>query len=135
MKVLGITSPFIAVTNKGQRLLDQLTQYENHLISMAKDKTLSYRQLIPEESFLIWAALYGKEEELIKRLEDLMPDWSEGDMASFPPYYMHYYGLQVFSSSMHSGRAAAGYSSAGMGGGTSIGGGGGAMGGGGGGAR
>lgn len=135
VKFLGIESPFVAITNKGQRLLDQLTQFENHLISLSKNPSLSYRQLIPEESFLIWAALYGKEEELIKRLEELMPDWAEGDIDFIPPFYMHYYGLHVFSSSMHSGKVSAGYSSSGSGGPTSFGGGGGAMGGGGGGAR
>ena len=135
IKVLGMDSRFVAVTKKGEKLLNQLTQFENHLISLSKDESLSYRQLIPEESFLVWAALYGKEEDIIKRLEEIIPDWAERDVDYIPSFYMHYYGLHVFSSSMHSGKAAAGYSSTGTGGATSIGGGGGAMGGGGGGAR
>lgn len=128
--------PFVAITKKGQRVYDQLTQFENHLDALSKDDSLSYRQLIPEESFLMWASLYGKEEEVIKILEDMLPEWDEQEFDYIPYYYTHYYGLHVFSSSMHSGYSSGGYSSAaGFGGGTSIGGGGGAIGGGGGGAR
>lgn len=132
---LKMTIPFVSITKKGQRVYDQLTQFDNHLDSISKDKSLTYRQLIPEESFLMWASLYGKEEDVIKQLENLLPDWDEQEIDYIPYYYSHYYGLHVFSSSMHSGYSSAGYSSAGGGGATSIGGGGGAIGGGGGGAR
>lgn len=135
IKYLTITSSFIAITKKGQRLFDHLTQFENHLNSLAKDSTLSYRQLIPEGNFLIWASLYGKEEDVITRLEELMPDWDDHEQEYIPYYYTYYHGLHVFSDSVHSGTSAAGYSSSGAGGATSVGGGGGAMGGGGGGAR
>lgn len=127
--------PFIAITKKGQRVFDQLTQFENHLGALSKDDSLSYRQLIPEESFLMWASLYGKEEEVIKLLEKLLPEWDEQEVDYIPYYYTHYYGLHIFSSSMHTGYSSAGYSSSGFGGATSVGGGGGAIGGGGGGAR
>lgn len=84
----------------------------------------------------MWAGLYGKEEEVIKSIEAIMPDWAEQDIEYIPYYYTYYPGLHVFSSSMHSGYSNGGYlSSGGFGGSTSIGGGGGAMGGGGGGAR
>ena len=133
---LGMTSTFDAITNKGQRLYDLLTQFENHLEAMTKDKSLSYRQLLPEEDFLIWAGLYGKEEEIMTRLEELLPDWSEQGHDFIPYYYTNYYGLHIMSSSMTTGRTNAGYSSTGgVGGATSFGGGGGAIGGGGGGAR
>lgn len=128
--------PFISITKKGQKVYDQLTQFENHLDALSKDESLSYKQLIPEESFLMWASLFGKEEEVINLLEELLPEWDEQDVDFIPYYYTHYYGLHVFSSSMHSGYSSAGYSSAGgFGGATSVGGGGGAVGGGGGGAR
>lgn len=131
-----LTLPFTAITKKGQRVYDQLTQFENHLGALSKDDSLSYRQLIPEESFLMWASLYGKEEEIIDLLEKLLPEWDEQEIDYIPYYYTHYYGLHVFSNSMHNGYSSAGYSSAGgFGGATSVGGGGGAIGGGGGGAR
>ena len=128
--------PYTSITKKGQRLYDHLTQFENHLNALGEDKSLSYKQLIPEESFLMWAGLYGKEEKVIKSIEAIMPDWAEQEIEYIPHYYMYYPGLHVFSSSMHSGYSNGGYSSSGgFGGSTSIGGGGGAMGGGGGGAR
>ncbi|MCC5894250.1 MAG: DUF2207 domain-containing protein [Alkalibacterium sp.] len=136
LSFLTVRIPFTAITKKGQRTYDQLTQFENHLDAISKDDSLSYRQLIPEESFLMWASLYGKEEEVITQLEQLLPGWDEQEIDYIPYYYTHYYGLHVFSSSMSSGYTSAGYSSsAGFGGATSIGGGGGAIGGGGGGAR
>ncbi|MCC5889978.1 MAG: DUF2207 domain-containing protein [Alkalibacterium sp.] len=128
--------PFIAITKKGQKLYDQLTQFENHLSDLTKDKSLTYRQLIPEESFLIWAGLYGKEEEVFGLIETLLPEWEEESSEVLPVFYTHYYGLHVFSSSMNKGYSSGNSaSSSGFGGATSIGGGGGTIGGSGGGAR
>lgn len=128
--------PFVAITKKGQKLYDQLTQFENHLNEISKDKSLTYKQLIPEESFLIWAGLYGKEEDVFKRIEALFPEWQEENGEAFPVFYTHYYGLHLFSSSMHKGYSSGGGGAAsGFGGATSIGGGGGTIGGSGGGAR
>lgn len=136
VEYLKFSIPFIALTKKGQKLYDQLTQFENHLNEISKDKSLTYKQLIPEESFLIWAGLYGKEEDVFKQIEALLPEWKEQSGDVLPIFYTHYYGLHVFSSSMHTGYSVGtSTSSSGFGGATSIGGGGGTIGGGGGGAR
>ena len=128
--------PFLAVTKKGQKLYDRLTQFENHINALEKDASLSYRQLIDERDFLIWASLYGKEEDMIKQLEAIVPDWTTQEIEGLPYFYMHYYGLHMMSSSVHDGLASGGYThTGGTGGPTSIGGGGGAIGGGGGGVR
>ena len=133
---LKMTLPFMSTTKKGQRLYDQLTQFENHITALEKDATLSYRQLIEEKDFLIWASLYGKEEEMIEKLEEVVPDWSTQDVEGIPYFYSGYYGLHMMSSSVHTGLSNGGYTHAGgTGGATSIGGGGGAIGGGGGGVR
>ncbi|EXJ23474.1 Threonyl-tRNA synthetase [Alkalibacterium sp. AK22] len=126
--------PYVGITKKGQRLYDRLTQFDQHLSALKKNKELSYRQLIPEESFLIWASLFGKEEEVISRLDTLMPEWQDEEV--LPHYFFSYSGLHTFSSSMHSGYVNSGQSSAsGFSGSASVGGGGGAVGGGGGGVR
>lgn len=133
---LTMRLPFVAITKKGQKLYDQLTQFENHLNEITHDKSLTYRQLIPEESFLVWAGLYGKEEEVFKKIESLFPEWEEESGEVIPVFYTHYYGLHLFSSSMHKGYSSgSGGSASGFGGATSIGGGGGTIGGSGGGAR
>ncbi|MER2064378.1 MAG: hypothetical protein ABS873_06970, partial [Alkalibacterium sp.] len=128
--------PFISITKKGQRLYDRLTQFENHVNALKKDPSLSYRQLLDEKDFLIWASLYGKEEEVISQLEEVVPDWTAQEIEGLPYFYTGYYGLHMMSSSVHSGLAKGGYThTGGTGGATSIGGGGGAIGGGGGGVR
>lgn len=133
---LSIRLPFVAITKKGQKLYNQLTQFENHLNEISKDKSLTYRQLIPEESFLIWAGLYGKEEDVFKLVEELFPEWQEENGEALPVFYTHYYSIHLFSSSMHTGYSVGSSGSAsGFGGATSIGGGGGTIGGSGGGAR
>lgn len=136
VKFLMMTLPFMSTTKKGQRLFDQLTQFENHINALEKDATLSYRQLIEEKDFLIWASLYGKEEEMIDKLEEVVPEWSTQDVEGIPYFYTGYYGLHMMSSSVHTGLSNGGYThTGGTGGATSIGGGGGAIGGGGGGVR
>lgn len=128
--------PFIAVTKKGQRLYDRLTQFENHINALKKDPSLSYRQLIEERDFLIWASLYGKEEDVISQLEEVVPDWTTQEIEGLPYFYTSYYGLHMMTSSVHTGLSNGGYThTGGTGGPTSIGGGGGAIGGGGGGVR
>lgn len=133
---LKMNLPFMSTTKKGQKLFDQLTQFENHINALEKDASLSYRQLIAEKDFLIWASLYGKEEEMISKLEEVVPEWRTEEVEGLPYFYAGYYGLHMMSSSVHTGLSNGGYTNTGgTGGATSIGGGGGAIGGGGGGVR
>ncbi|WP_423188521.1 DUF2207 domain-containing protein [Alkalibacterium sp. f15] len=128
--------PFMSTTKKGQKLYDQLTQFENHIKALEKDASLSYRQLIEEKDFLIWASLYGKEEKMINQLEEVVPEWTNQEIEGLPYFYSGYYGLHIMSASVHTGLSNGGYTNTGgTGGATSIGGGGGAIGGGGGGVR
>lgn len=133
---MKLTIPFLSLTKKGQKVFDQLTQFENHIAALEKDASLSYRQLIEEKDFLIWASLYGKEEEMIQKLEEIVPEWTTNEVQGLPYFYTGYYGLHMMSSSVHTGLSNGGYTgNIGTGGATSIGGGGGAIGGGGGGVR
>lgn len=128
--------PYVSITKKGQILYDRLSQFDQYLAALDKDEALSYKQLIPQDSFLIWASLFGKEEEVISRLDSLLPEWKAGEGEDLPCYYMYYHSLHSLSTSMHNGYVSSSHSAAGgFGGSSSVGGGGGAVGGGGGGVR
>lgn len=136
LKFMTMKLPFMGITKKGQKLYDRLTQFENHINALKKDPSLSYRQLIEEKDFLIWASLYGKEEDVISQLEEVVPEWQTQQIEGLPYFYTGYYGIHMMSTSVHTGLSNGGYThTGGTGGPTSIGGGGGAIGGGGGGVR
>ncbi|SFB97532.1 Predicted membrane protein [Alkalibacterium subtropicum] len=136
LRFMTMKLPFLGITKKGQKLYDRLTQFENHINALKKDPSLSYRQLIEEKDFLIWASLYGKEEDLISQLEEVVPEWQTQEIDGLPYFYTGYYGLHMMSTSVHTGLSNGGYThTSGTVGPTSIGGGGGAIGGGGGGVR
>ncbi|SFK34908.1 Predicted membrane protein [Marinilactibacillus piezotolerans] len=133
---LGMKLPFISATREGERLFDRVAQFENHLNDLKLDESLSYKQTLPWEEFIIWATLYGKGSDVVESLEKFYPEQWNDWVVQYPYFYGGYHGLYGFSHSMSSGMESGGYNAAtGAGGSTSIGGGGGAIGGGGGGAR
>lgn len=134
-KVLGIKIPIVSPTEKGQELAVRLKQFENYLKQMNLKEAATYKQNMPWEDLVIWAALYGRAELIVKQLESFYPEvWQEWSQ-EYPYFYGGFHGYHGFNNSFSQGFGSSGYGSSGAGGSTSGGGGGGAGGGGGGGAR
>lgn len=135
-KVWGITVPITAPTEKGEQLLDQLSQYKNYL---KEDYSRIYENDDTYRQHIIWSILVGEGEDVRKHLSKLTPD--EGSESIYPSLMYYYYGPHLASQTWSKGLGQGGFNStsssaaAGGGGSTGAGGGAGAGGGGGGGAR
>lgn len=134
-KVFGIKFPIVSPTEKGNDLANRLTQFENYLKQIDLKEAATYEQNMDWEDLLIWLAIYGKAETIVKQLKKFYPEVWDSWSQENPYFYGGFYGYHGFYSSWSSGFDNSGYNSSGSGGSTSVGGGGGAGGGGGGGAR
>ena len=120
------------LTAKGQRVAEQVVQFDNFLKEMEEaslEKDENWHQ------FIIWAALLGRAEDTVESLEEYHPDQWGILMDDYGYLYGNYSGYYYFYTSQTTGFASAGYGGSAGGGMSSAGGGGGAAGGGGGGSR
>lgn len=130
-KIFGIKVPLTIPMEKGEKLLDHLTQYKNYLKE-------DYSHILENDDYrhhMIWSVLVGEGEGVKKHLSKVTPD--EGS-ETYPAYMHYYYGPHLASQSWSKGLGQGGFNSSaasGSGGATGAGGGAGAGGGGGGGAR
>lgn len=132
---------------EGDRLFDQLIQFDNYLEEVELTGFLDESKGMSVKDYLIWSVLYYRREEISKQFKELMPEpevYAEsGSYAySYMPYYWYWYGVGGFRDNWSTGLVSGGFHSqnassgaSGTGGSTSFGGGMGAGGGGGGGAR
>lgn len=132
-KVWGIPVPIMAPTDKGNQLIDHLSQYKNYL---KEDYSRIYENDENYREHIIWSVLVGEGEDVRKHLSKLTPEETRDSM--YPAMMHYYYGPHLAAQTWSKGLGQGGFSSSaasGAGGSTGAGGGAGAGGGGGGGAR
>lgn len=131
-KVFGMSVAIESLTEKGEKTVNDIIQFDNFI---KKIDELSLTDFDNWQELIVWAALFGKAEEVVKYLEEFEPSTWAYLEETYPYAYGNYYGWHYFYTSNTSGMQSGGYSSTGGGGFSSGGGGAGAGGGGGGGSR
>src|SRR5699024_8384038 len=131
-KVYGMSVDIESLTEKGENTVNEIIQFDNFI---KKIDELSLTDFENWQELIVWAALFGKAEEVVKYLEEFEPSTWAYLEKTYPYVYGRYYGWHYMYISNTTGMQSAGYSSTGGGGFSSGGGGAGAGGGGGGGSR
>jgi len=131
VKDLGATIEVKEMTEKGERLVTHIIQFDNFLSNIDEASLAEYDNW---HELIIWAALLGKAEDTVEHLKEFHPNTWSYLIDTYPYIYGHYYGYHYFYTSNTAGLTTGGYA-AGAGGFSSAGGGAGAGGGGGGGSR
>lgn len=131
-KVYGMSVDIESLTEKGKKTVNEIIQFDNFI---KKIDELSLTDFENWQELIVWAALFGKAEEVVKYLEEFEPSTWAYLEETYPYVYGRYYGWHYMYISNTTGMQSAGYSSTGGGGFSSGGGGAGAGGGGGGGSR
>ena len=131
-KVYGMPVDIESLTEKGEDTVDAMIQFNNFIKDIEESSLTDFDNW---QELIVWAALFGKAEEVVKYLEEFEPSTWAYLEETYPYVYGHYYGWHSIYTSNSTGMQAGGYSSTGGGGFSSSGGGAGAGGGGGGGSR
>ncbi len=130
-KLWGTKVKIEALTDKGKNTVDEIIQFDNFIRNIKEESLTTFDNW---QELIVWAALFGKAEEIVKYIEEFEPTTWAYLEDTYPYVYGHYYGWHSIYTSHSSGMASGGYSDTG-GGFSSGGGGAGAGGGGGGGSR
>jgi len=137
IQVWGMTQEIAVSTPQAADLYNQLVQFRNYLKDTGIEQFADNNQGISFEEVMVWSILFGKSDEMTKKLDDLIPE-NDGPTSYYYPYWYTFHGTTAFRNEWSSGLSSGGFNSqasGGSGGATSAGGGAGAGGGGGGGAR
>ena len=130
-KVFGMPAVIESLTEKGEKIVNEIIQFD-HFIEKIDERSLA--DFDHWQELIVWAALFGKAEEVVKYLEEFEPSTWAYLEETYPYVYGRYYGWHYIYTRNSAGMQSGGHSSTG-GGFSSGGGGAGAGGGGGGGSR
>lgn len=128
---LKMTIPVEKLTEKGQRVVNHIVQFDNFLKEIEESTLANFDNW---HELIVWAALLGRAEDTVEYLEEYHPGQWGMLVEEYPYLYGNYFGYHYFYMSQTSGLISGGYGGA-AGGMSSAGGGAGAAGGGGGGSR